>query len=302
MKGILLAGGSGTRLYPLTKTVSKQLLAVYNKPVIYYPLSLLMLAGVRDILVISTPTDLPLIENLLGDGSQVGISLSYKVQLRPNGIAEAFLLGEDFIDGDSVGLVLGDNLIFGHTLGEMLASSAKIQTGARVFAHHVSDPQRYGVVELDKNEMALSLEEKPSRPRSNWAVTGLYFYDQRVVEIAKSLTPSARGELEITDVNKVYLKAGQLAVTTFGRGVAWFDLGTYDSLLLAGLFVQTLERQQGLKIACIEEIALIKGFITAAQLEDLARSFGESAYGCYLMQVLREYQVTQGGNLVGEKN
>ncbi len=290
MKGIILAGGSGSRLYPLTRTVSKQLLPVYDKPVIYYPLSVLMLAGIRDILIISTPRDLPLIEELLGDGGQLGLSISYQVQSSPGGIAQAFLIGADFIGGRPVCLILGDNIFFGHDLVPVLAASARLESGARVFAYHVHDPQRFGVVEFDEKHRAVSLEEKPKQPRSNWAVTGLYFYDGRVVGIAKTQKPSARGELEITDVNRAYLDAGQLTVIPLGRGVAWLDTGTQDSLLASSLFVQTLEQRQGLKIACIEEVALLKGFIDPAQFERLAASCGQSDYGRYLGRVLQEYR------------
>jgi glucose-1-phosphate thymidylyltransferase len=286
MKGILLAGGAGTRLYPLTRVVSKQLLPVYDKPVIYYPLSLLMLAGIRDILVISTPHDLPRIEQLLGDGSQLGLSLAYRAQPHPGGIAQAFLIGDDFLAGSPVCLVLGDNLLFGHHLQEVLVESARLTHGARVFAYHVHDPERYGVVEFDRDFRALSLEEKPKAPRSSWAVTGLYFYDGRVVDITRGLKPSARDELEITDVNKVYLRDGQLTVTPLGRGVAWLDMGTHDALLSASLFVQTLEQRQGLKIACLEEIALARGFIDAAQFKRLADGYGSSDYARYLHRVL----------------
>jgi glucose-1-phosphate thymidylyltransferase len=290
MKGIVLAGGSGTRLYPLTRSVSKQLLPVYDKPVIYYPLSVLMLAGIRDILVISTPRDVPLIRELLGDGSQWGVSFAYKVQPNPGGIAQAFLLGEEFIAGQPVCLILGDNLFFGHDLVLMLNETVKLQKGAHVFAHYVSDPERFGVVEFDRQFRALSLEEKPKKPRSNWAVTGLYFYDGGVVDVARGLKPSARGELEITDVNLDYLKRGQLTVTALGRGIAWLDLGTQDTLLSSALFVQTLEQRQGLKIACLEEIAFSKGFIDAAQLQRLAEASGNSEYGRYLLRALREHQ------------
>jgi glucose-1-phosphate thymidylyltransferase len=290
MKGILLAGGSGTRLYPLTRVVSKQLLPVYDKPALYYPLSLLMLAGIRDILIISTPHDLPLIERLLGDGEQLGLSLSYRPQARPAGIAEAFLIGADFLDGSPVCLILGDNFFYGHALSDLLADSAGLTHGARVFAYRVHDPERYGVVEFDREHRALSIEEKPKHPRSSWAVTGLYFYDGQVVEVARRLRPSPRGELEITDVNRAYLEQGQLGVTPFGRGVAWLDVGTHDSLLSASLFVQTLEQRTGLKIACLEEIALARGFITAAQLERLAEPYGDSAYGRYLRNLLQEHQ------------
>lgn len=290
MKGILLAGGSGSRLYPLTRTISKQLLPVYDKPVIYYPLSVLMLAGIREILIISTPRDLPLIEELLGDGRQLGLSFSYLVQPTPAGIAQAFMLGEHFIDGEPVCLVLGDNIFFGHELMARLMESATIQSGASVFAYRVQNPERFGVVEFDQQRQAVTLEEKPARPRSNWAVTGLYFYDNQVVEIAKQLKPSARGELEITDVNLHYLRVGQLHVTPLGRGVAWLDAGTHDSLLASSLFVQTLEQRQGLKIACIEEIALVKGFIDAAQFQRLVDQCGDTQYGVYLQNVLRDYQ------------
>jgi glucose-1-phosphate thymidylyltransferase len=295
MKGILLAGGSGTRLYPLTRVVSKQLLPVYDKPVIYYPLSLLMLAGIRDILVISTPHDLPAIQRLLGDGGPLGLSFSYRVQPQPGGIAQAFLIGDDFVGGGPVCLVLGDNLFFGHHLMQLLSESARLTEGARVFAYHVHDPERYGVVEFDRHCRAVSLEEKPKQPRSNWAVTGLYFYDGRAVEVARGVRPSARGELEITDVNRAYLGQGKLTVTPLGRGVAWLDTGTHDALLSASLFVQTLEQRQGLKIACLEEIALLKGFIDAAQFERLAEGYGASAYARYLRRILAEHQAGRGG-------
>jgi glucose-1-phosphate thymidylyltransferase len=288
MKGILLAGGSGSRLYPLTKSVSKQLLPVYDKPVIYYPLSVLMLAGIREILIISTPRDVPLIEALLGDGADLGCKFTYKVQPNPGGIAQAFTLGADFINGDPVCLVLGDNIFYGHEMSLLLTESAALTKGARVFAYHVEDPDRFGVVEFDKSGKALSLEEKPKQPKSNWAVTGLYFYDANVVDIARNLKPSARGELEITDVNKEYLKAGTLSVTALGRGVAWLDAGTFESLVSSSLFVQTLEQRQGLKIACIEEIAFAKGFIDAAGLEKLAAACGNGDYGKYLRRVLKE--------------
>jgi glucose-1-phosphate thymidylyltransferase len=288
MKAILLAGGSGSRLYPLTRSVSKQLLPVYDKPVIYYPLSVLMLAGIRDVLVISTPRDTPRIEELLGDGSQLGMRLSYQVQPNPGGIAQAFLIGESFIAGEPVCLVLGDNIFFGHDLQPVLEQSATLTNGARVFAYHVTDPERFGVVAFDKQFKALSLEEKPKKPRSNWAVTGLYFYDGRVAQIAKGLKPSARGELEITDVNLHYLREGTLTVTPLGRGVAWLDAGTFESLISSSLFVQTLEQRQGLKMACIEEIALAKGFIDEGQFQKLAEGCGRSEYGEYLWRVLKE--------------
>jgi glucose-1-phosphate thymidylyltransferase len=293
MKAILLAGGSGSRLYPLTQSVSKQLLPVYDKPVIYYPLSILMLAGIREILVISTPRDTPRIEELLGDGSQLGLALSYQVQPNPAGIAQAFLIGECFIGSSPVCLILGDNIFFGHDLMPVLVESATLTSGARVFAYHVHDPERFGVVEFDKHHRALSLEEKPKKPRSNWAVTGVYFYDAKVVDVARKLKPSARGELEITDVNLHYLKAGQLTVTPLGRGVAWLDAGTFESLISSSLFVQTLEQRQGLKIACIEEIALAKGFIDAAQFARLVEGCGKSDYGLYLRRVLAEYEAAR---------
>jgi glucose-1-phosphate thymidylyltransferase len=291
LKGIILAGGSGTRLYPLTLSTSKQLLPVYDKPVIYYPLSVLMLAGIREILVISTPRDLPLIQGLLGDGGRLGISLSYQVQPQPGGIAQAFLLGDNFIGDSPVCLILGDNIFFGHQLMPILVDAASLRTGARVFAYHVQDPERFGVVEFDRRHRAVSLEEKPKQPRSNWAVTGLYFYDADVVGIAKGLKPSARGELEITDVNLAYLRRNQLTVFPLGRGVAWLDTGTFDSLLSSSLFVQTLEQRQGLKIACLEEIAFLKGFIGAGQLERLAEASGKNEYGQYLRRVLAEHRV-----------
>jgi glucose-1-phosphate thymidylyltransferase len=290
VKGILLAGGSGSRLYPLTKVVSKQLLPVYNKPAIYYPLSILMLADIREILVISTPHDLPRIRELLGDGSQLGLSFTYKEQATPAGIAQAFLIGEQFLAGSPAALVLGDNLLFGHNLVPVLVESAKLREGARVFAYHVQDPERYGVVEFDANGKALSLEEKPKTPRSSWAVIGLYFYDGRVVEMARGLKPSARGELEITDLNRNYMAKGQLTVMPLGRGVAWLDMGTHDSLLSASHFVQSLEQRQGLKIACIEEVALSKGFIDVAQYERVAQTYGSSEYGQYLLRALREHR------------
>jgi glucose-1-phosphate thymidylyltransferase len=288
MKGILLAGGAGSRLYPLTRCISKQLLPVYDKPTIYYPLSVLMLAGIREVLIISTPRDLPRIQDLFGDGSHLGMTIRYKEQPQPNGIAQAFVLGADFLAGSPVCLILGDNLFYGHDLTGMLDESAQLRTGARVFAYQVKDPARYGVVEFDQNYKALSIEEKPKQPKSNWAVTGLYFYDGAVVDIAKSLKPSARGEYEITDVNRAYLQRGQLQVQCMGRGIAWLDTGTYDSLLSSSIFVQTLEERQGLKVACIEEIAFAKKFIDAAQLARLAEQAGKSEYGQYLLRVLKD--------------
>jgi glucose-1-phosphate thymidylyltransferase len=288
MKGIILAGGAGTRLYPLTRCISKQLLPVYDKPTIYYPLSALMLAGIREVLIISTPRDLPRIQELFGDGAQLGMRFAYKEQPAPNGIAQAFVLGAEFIGRDPVCLILGDNIFYGHDLTGMLEDSAGVRIGARVFAYQVKDPERYGVVEFDQSFKALSIEEKPKKPRSNWAVTGLYFYDNAVVDIAKNLKPSARGEYEITDVNKAYLDRGQLQVQCMGRGVAWLDTGTYDSLLSSSQFVQTLEERQGLKVACIEEIAFLKKFIDAEQLKKLAEQAGKSEYAQYLLRVLRD--------------
>lgn len=288
MKGIILAGGAGTRLYPLTRCISKQLLPVYDKPTIYYPLSVLMLAGIREILVISTPRDLPMIRDLLGDGKQIGIDLTYKVQPEPKGIAQAFTIGADFVGDSPVCLILGDNVFYGHDLTGLLQQSAEMKSGANVFAYQVKDPERYGVVEFSKDGQAISIEEKPKQPKSNWAVTGLYFYDSTVVQIAKSLKPSARGELEITDVNRTYLSQGRLRVQPMGRGIAWLDTGTYDALLSSSHFVQTLEERQGLKVACIEEIAFFKGFINAAQFESLADQAGKSEYGEYLRRVLKE--------------
>jgi len=286
MKGIVLAGGSGTRLYPLTLSISKQLLPVYDKPTIYYPLSNLMMAGIRDILIISTPRDLPMIRGLLGDGKQLGIQLNYAEQAQPNGIAEAFVIGADFIGNDSVCLILGDNLFYGHHFSQLLEKNAQLKNGACVFAYHVHDPERYGVVEFDAKGKAISLEEKPKKPRSHWAVTGLYFYDSNVVEMVKGLKPSKRGELEITDLNLLYMKKGLLQVELLGRGVAWLDTGTYDSLLNSAQFVQTLEKRQGLKIACIEEIAYSKGFISRETLIAHAETLSKSSYGEYLKRVL----------------
>lgn len=288
MKGIVLAGGSGTRLYPLTKAVNKQLLPVYDKPAIYYPLSTLLLAGIREILVISSPQDLPRIQTLLGDGSDFGISLSYVEQAKPEGIAQAFVLGAEFLKDSPVCLILGDNIFHSEQLGKKLEHSAELVSGAEVYAYHVSDPERYGVIEFDSTGKALSIEEKPKAPKSNWAVTGLYFYDSQVVEMAKSLKPSARGELEITDINRLYLEQGLLRVNRMGRGVAWLDSGTYDSLLDASVFVQTVEKRQGLKIACLEEIAYRAGFISQAEMESHAERHQKTSYGAYLKQVLKE--------------
>jgi glucose-1-phosphate thymidylyltransferase len=287
VKGIILAGGSGTRLYPSTKSISKQLLPVYDKPTIYYPLSVLMLAGLRDILVISTPRDLPLIRELLGDGAELGVNFTYTEQAQPNGIAQAFLLGEDFLAGGPGALILGDNIFYGHDVPEMVEAASRQPNGASVFAYHVNDPERYGVVEFDGKGRALTIEEKPINPKSNWAVTGLYFYDSSVVERVKKLRPSKRGELEITDLNRSYLESGDLRVETFGRGVAWLDTGTHDSLLASSQFVQTIEHRQGLKIACLEEIALNKGFISQAQFLKLAEQAPASSYGVYLKNLVK---------------
>jgi len=287
-KGIILAGGSGTRLYPVTQAMGKSLLPVYNKPMIYYPLCTLMLAGIRDILIISTPEDVPKFQTLLRDGNQFGIQLHYQVQPRPEGIAQAFLLGEKFLGGSPCALVLGDNIFYGHDLGKDLRASAAKATGARVFAYPVHDPERYGVVEFDANGRALSIEEKPIKPKSKYAVTGLYFYDSHVVEITRSLKPSARGELEITDVNQAYLKKGELEVVVMGRGMAWLDTGTHESLMDAALYIQAIEKRQGLMVACPEEIAYRSGYITAAQVEKVGTSMQNSGYGAYLLQLLRE--------------
>ena len=288
-KGIILAGGSGTRLYPVTQAMGKSLLPVYNKPMVYYPLCTLMLAGIRDILVISTPEDVPKFQSLLRDGSQFGINLQYLVQPKPEGIAQAFLLGERFLGGSPCALVLGDNIFYGHDLAKDLKASAGKATGARVFAYPVHDPERYGVVEFDTKGKALSIEEKPKQPKSKYAVTGLYFYDGQVVEITRSLKPSARGELEITDVNKAYLAKGQLEVVVMGRGMAWLDTGTHESLMEAAFYIQAIEKRQGLMVACPEEIAYRSGYITAEQVERIGTSMRNSGYGSYLLQLLREH-------------
>lgn len=288
MKGIILAGGAGTRLHPITNSISKQMLPVYDKPMIYYPLSVLMLAGIREILIISTPRDLPGFRNLLGSGSSLGISFQYKEQPSPDGLAQAFIIGEEFIGKDTVCMILGDNIFYGHGFGETLLTTSGLQKGACVFGYYVTDPQRYGVVEFDSKRKVVSIEEKPLKPRSNYAVTGLYFYDNSVIEKAKSLKPSARGELEITDLNRLYLKEGTLQVRLMGRGMAWLDTGTVESLLQAANFIATLEQRQGLKASCVEEIAYKRGFITRDQLIESAAPYKNSQYGKYILRIANE--------------
>jgi glucose-1-phosphate thymidylyltransferase len=287
MKGILLAGGSGTRLFPLTRSVSKQLLPVYDKPAIYYPLSILMLAGIREILVISTPRDIPMIEGLLGDGKNLGIKLKYQIQNEPKGIAEAFVIGKEFINNEPVAMILGDNIFYGHKMGDILSASSNLKEGAHVFAYHVPDPENYGVVNFSADGKPESIEEKPKSPKSNWALTGLYFYDAKVSEYAAQLKPSARGEYEISDINQKYLSTGKLQIHKFGRGVAWLDMGTHESLAASTQFVQAIEKRQGLKIGCIEEVAFVKNYITREQLLALAESYPPSAYREYLQGLFK---------------
>lgn len=287
MKGIILAGGAGSRLHPLTFSISKQLLPIYNKPMIYYPMSILMLAGIREILIISTPHDLPNFQKLFGDGSQLGLNLSYAEQTQPNGLAEAFIIGEEFIGKDNVCLILGDNIFYGQNLPAVLSKASELESGAEIFGYYVTDPERYGVAEVDKKWNVISIEEKPVQPKSNYAVVGLYFYDNQVIDIAKSIKPSKRGELEITSVNDEYLKRGQLKLHPLGRGTTWLDTGTHESLLEAGKFVEIIEKRQGLKIACLEEIAYRKGFIDEGQLIKCSKTFGKSEYGVYLQELAK---------------
>jgi glucose-1-phosphate thymidylyltransferase len=287
MKGIVLAGGSGTRLHPVTRAVSKQLLPIYDKPMVYYPISTLMLAGIREILIISTPKDVPLFKDLLGDGSAWGVRFEYAVQETPRGLADAFIVGRDFVGNDKCALVLGDNLYFGHGLSEVLAEAAASDVGATVFAYHVTDPERYGVVDFDAGGRAISLEEKPEKPTSNWAVTGLYFYDNQVVDMARDLQPSPRGEIEITDINRLYMEKGQLSVSKLGRGYAWLDTGTHDSLVEATEFIRAIEKRQGQKVGCPEEIAFGQGWITASQVVALGEAMGKTEYGQYLTRLVR---------------
>lgn len=291
MKGIILAGGSGTRLYPVTRVVSKQLMPIYDKPMIYYPLSTLMLAGIKDILIISTPNDKPLFQALLGDGSDFGIRISYEIQPSPDGLAQAFIIGEKFINGDNSCLILGDNIFYGHGMIESLVEATKIETGSVIFGYYVNDPERYGVVEFDKAGKVLGIEEKPLKPKSNYSIPGLYFYDNKVCEYARNLKPSPRGELEITDLNKVYLTKGQLTVNLLGRGIAWFDTGTHNSLLEASQFIEVIENRQGLKVGCLEEIAFRKKYISKEQLLKLAEPMKKNGYGQYLIRLANEYPI-----------